>query len=71
MHASLETLKTVVGRIFRERRVNTRKLPGVASDLLTRAKRVLTQKQHDKDKLYNLHVPEASRTVGHIVRTFP
>ena len=63
MRASLKKLKTVVGRVWRDVERQRDKIQGAlrdkASDLLAKAKRLLTQKQRDKNKLYSLHAPEA------------
>jgi IS5 family transposase len=63
MRASLRKLKTVVGRVWRDVARQHNKIPGAlrdkASDLLAKAKRLLAQKQRDKNKLYSLHAPEA------------
>ena len=62
MKKTLRTLKTRVGRVYRE---VTRQLdhlaPSVrekAQDLLARTGRILTQQTKDKNKLYALHAPE-------------
>ena len=58
MGASLKKLKTVVGRVWRDVERQLDKIPGAlrdkASDLLSKAKRLLAQKQRDKNKLYSL-----------------
>jgi len=63
MRASLKKLKTVVGRVWRDVERQLDKIPAAlrdkASDLLAKAKRLLAQKQRDKNKLYSLHAPEA------------
>lgn len=63
MRAGLKKLKTVVGRVWRDVARQCDKIQGAlrdkASDLLAKAKRLLTQKQRDKNKLYSLHAPEA------------
>ncbi len=63
MRASLKKLKTVVGRGWRDVERQRDKIPGAlrdkATDLLAKAKRLLAQKQRDKNKLYSLHAPEA------------
>jgi IS5 family transposase len=63
MRASLKKLKTVVGRVWRDVGRQLEKMPGTlhdkAADLLAKTKRLLTQKQKDKNKLYSLHAPEA------------
>jgi IS5 family transposase len=63
MRASLKKLKTVVGRVWRDVERQLDKIPNAlrdkASDLLAKAKRLLAQKQRDKNKLYSLHAPEA------------
>ena len=62
MKASLKSLRTVVGRVWRD---IERKLAGrdegqrsKAASLLMRVKRLLEQKPKDKNKLYSLHAPE-------------
>ncbi|HJT52139.1 MAG TPA: IS5 family transposase [Nitrosospira sp.] len=63
MRGSLKKLKTVVGRVWRDVQRQVAKLPAAmqkkADELLARTKRLLTQKQKDKNKLYSLHAPEA------------
>lgn len=63
MRASLKKLKTLVGRVCRDVERKAGKMPGAlrdkATDLLAKTKRLLTQKQKDKNKLYSLHAPEA------------
>ncbi|MQA40696.1 hypothetical protein GEV02_21325 [Rugamonas sp. FT29W] len=63
MIASLKELETVVGRVWRYVERQTAKLPatlqGKAADLRAWVKRLLTQKQRDKNKLYSLHAREA------------
>src|SRR5471030_303971 len=63
MRASLKKLKTVVGRVWRDVERQVEKMPSAlrdkAADLLAKTKRLLTQKQKDKNKLYSLHAPEA------------
>ena len=63
MRASLKKLKTVVGRVWRDVERQRDKIPAAlrdkASDLLAKARRLLAQKQRDKNKLYSLHAPEA------------
>jgi IS5 family transposase len=61
MRASLKKLKTVVGRVWRDVGRQLEKMPALhdkAADLLAKTKRLLTQKQKDKNKLYSLHAPE-------------
>ena len=62
MKASLKSLRTLVGRVWRDidrkldrsdERTATR-----AEAILARVKRVLTQKPKNKNKLYSLHAPE-------------
>jgi len=49
--------------VWRDVERQVTKLPAAmqdkVSDLLTKTKRLLTQKQKDKNKLYSLHAPEA------------
>ncbi|WP_295994068.1 IS5 family transposase [Rugamonas sp.] len=63
MRASLKKLKTVVGRVWRDVARQRENIAGAlqdkATDLLAKAKRLLTQKQRDKNKLYSLHAPKA------------
>jgi len=63
MRGSLKKLKTVVGRVWRDVERQKEKLPAAmqdkAGELLAKTKRLLTQKQKDKNKLYSLHAPEA------------
>jgi transposase, IS5 family len=57
----LKRLKTYLGRVIRD---IERKLPNrphfakSIQDLLQRAKRILAQQRHDKNKLYSVHAPE-------------
>ena len=62
MRASLKSLRTVVGRVWRD---IDRKLDrqdeeqyAKAASILARVKRLLEQKTKDKNKLYSLHAPE-------------
>jgi IS5 family transposase len=62
MNKALRTLRSRVGRVMRDLE---RQLNGVAGqtraaleELISRTKRILTQKQKDKNKLYALHAPE-------------
>ncbi len=62
MRAALKSLRTVVGRVWRD---IERKLDGQdeaqsakATSILARVKRLLEQKPKDKNKLYSLHAPE-------------
>ena len=66
MRATLRTLRTLVGRVWRD---VTRKLlqqaheiPAIRQDkaraILARVERLLTQQPKDKNKLYSLHAPE-------------
>ncbi|RQU49427.1 IS5 family transposase [Burkholderia cenocepacia] len=62
MKKALRTLRSRVGRVMRD---VERQLDGVAQqsraaleDLIGRTKRILSQKQKDKNKLYALHAPE-------------
>jgi len=63
MRGSLKKLRTIVGRVWRDVERQTAKIPealqGKATDLLGKVKRLLAQKQRDKNKLYSLHAPEA------------
>ncbi len=59
---ALRTLRSRVGRVMRD---VERQLDGVAresrsalEELIGRTKRILSQKQKDKNKLYALHAPE-------------
>jgi IS5 family transposase len=62
MHKAVRTLKTRVGRIYREIERKIEAIPvgeqSRAQDLLQRVNRILTQKTKDKNKLYALHAPE-------------
>jgi IS5 family transposase len=62
MKATLKSLRTVVGRVWRdlERKLNHQDevQSAKAASLLARVKRVLEQKPKDKNKLYSLHAPE-------------
>jgi IS5 family transposase len=62
MRASLKSLRTLVGRVWRD---IDRKLDrqdevqsAKAASILARVKRLLEQKPKDKNKLYSLHAPE-------------
>lgn len=62
MKATLKSLRTVVGRVWRD---IDRKLDrqdevqsAKATNILARVKRLLEQKPKDKNKLYSLHAPE-------------
>lgn len=62
MRKALRTLRSRVGRVMRD---VERQLDGVAQsshsaleELIGRTKRILSQKQKDKNKLYALHAPE-------------
>jgi IS5 family transposase len=62
MKKALRTLRSRVGRVMRD---VERQLDGVAhasraalEDLIDRTKRILSQQQKDKNKLYALHAPE-------------
>lgn len=63
MRGSLKKLKTVVGRVWRDVERQVAKVPAAmqekAAELLAKTKRLLTQKQKDKNRLYSLHAPEA------------
>ena len=62
MQKSLRTLKSRVGRVWRDVERQLDKVTGAAraalEELLERTKRVLEQKTKDKNKLYALHAPE-------------
>lgn len=62
MRKALKTLRTRVGRVYRDIQRQLGTLPETsqcrARDLLHRVNRILTQKVKDKNKLYALHAPE-------------
>jgi IS5 family transposase len=63
MRAELKRLRTVVGRVWRDiewqmASVSDERLQDRASSILSRVKRLLEQKQGDKNKLYSMHAPE-------------
>ena len=62
MKASLKSLRTLVGRVWRDidRKLDRQDVTTAAraEAILARVKRVLTQKPKDKNKLYSLHAPE-------------
>ena len=62
MHRAMKTLKTRVGRVYRDIQRNLDAIPeehqAKAHDLLFCANRILTQQKKDKNKLYALHAPE-------------
>ena len=62
MHKTVKTLKTRVGRVYRDVQRNIDVIPeehrAKANDLLYRVNRILTQQKKDKNKLYALHAPE-------------
>jgi transposase, IS5 family len=62
MNRELRTLKTRVGRVYRDVKRNIDLIPEKhqekANDLLVRVNRILTQQRKDKNKLYALHAPE-------------
>jgi IS5 family transposase len=62
MHRMVKTLKTRVGRVYRDVQRNFDVIPqehrAKANDLLMRVNRILTQQKKDKNKLYALHAPE-------------
>lgn len=62
MNRALRTLKTRVGRVYRDVQRNLHQIPEAhqarAHDLLSRVNRILTQQRKDKNKLYALHAPE-------------
>ena len=62
MHGIVRTLRTRVGRVYRDierqiAKVSSAQLPGL-TELMGRVKRILTQQRKDKNKLYALHAPE-------------
>ena len=62
MKASLKSLRTLVGRVWRdiERKLDRQDEVqcAKAASILARVKRLLEQKPKDKNKLYSLHAPE-------------
>ena len=62
MKASLKSLRTLVGRVWRDidRKLDRsdERTAARAEAILARVKRVLNQKPKDKNKLYSLHAPE-------------
>ena len=62
MRKAVRTLRTRVGRVYREVQRQLHVLPesakGKVQDLLHRTGRILTQRTKDKNKLYALHAPE-------------
>jgi IS5 family transposase len=62
MKKSLRTLRSRVGRVLRDIERQLGRLGAErqarTQDLLERTRRILTQKTHDKQKLYALHAPE-------------
>lgn len=62
MKAVLRTLRTRVGRVYRDILRQIGKVPehqqAALMELLGRTQRILTQKTKDKNKLYALHAPE-------------
>jgi IS5 family transposase len=62
MNATLKSLRTVVGRVWRDidRKLDRQDegLSAKAASILGRVKRLLEQKPKDKNKLYSLHAPE-------------
>lgn len=62
MKAVLRTLRTRVGRVYRDILRQLDKVPqtqqAALRELLGRTQRILTQKTKDKNKLYALHAPE-------------
>ena len=62
MKAALKALRTRVGRVWRDidRQLDRKDATTAAraESILERVKRVLTQQQKDKNKLYSLHAPE-------------
>ena len=62
MHGAVRTLRTRVGRVYRDierqlAKVSSAQLPAL-TELMTRVERILTQQRKDKNKLYALHAPE-------------
>ena len=62
MHGVVRSLRTRVGRVYRDierqlAKVSSAQLPAL-NELMTRVKRILTQQRKDKNKLYALHAPE-------------
>ena len=62
MHGVVRTLRTRVGRVYRDierqlAKVSSAQLPAL-TELMARVKRILTQQRKDKNKLYALHAPE-------------
>jgi IS5 family transposase len=62
MKKSLRTLRSRVGRVMRDvgrqiERIDPSR-QNTARDILSKANRILTQKTHDKNKLYAFHAPE-------------
>ena len=64
MRKSLKTLRTRVGRVYRDVERQIDSLPEAqqaqGKKLLQRVNRILTQQPKDKNKLYALHAPEVS-----------
>lgn len=64
MHKAVKTLKTRVGRVYRDVHRNLDAIPpqhqAKARDLLSRINRILTPQRKDKNKLYALHAPEVA-----------
>ena len=62
MKAALKALRTRVGRVWRDIDRQLDRSDATTADraesILERVKRVLTQQQKDKNKLYSLHAPE-------------
>lgn len=62
MRSALKSLRTLVGRVWRNIDRNLDSLDEVsrakASSILERVQRLLTQKPKDKNKLYSFHAPE-------------
>lgn len=62
MKGTLRTLRTRVGRVYRDIERQLGQVPekhqGAMTALLARTKRILTQQPKDKNKLYALHAPE-------------
>jgi transposase, IS5 family len=64
MHKAVKTLKTRVGRVYRDVHRNLDAIPpqhqAKARDLLSRINRILTPQRKDKNKRYALHAPEVA-----------
>jgi IS5 family transposase len=73
MRKTLRTLRSHVGRVMRdvERQVNQASDAGRSAllELISRTKRILSQKPKDKNKLYALHAPEVGCLAKGKIRT--